>query len=334
MASLKASLKRLRGDAATRSEVGQVLRAIEDLRHDLGTSSAQASESVQSSSPWQPDPSSHQVASSSSYVREVFCSYTDSTRAWLADERPWYTNGATTWLERYISPTDSVFEYGGGKSTVWWCKLAEQVTTLEASPFWAAYLNLYLGSRPELMAKFVTIHVPSDWNPGAPDGLKRYWKARRSTLTQGRIDQLERRYLNVDPGPVDVVAFDGSIRGLTMGRWALDGRGARGAQIIVVDNTEIAPISSLGALIGDGMVRLDFPARPGDAIPSHQKGKHVTSVWVSESRMEGCDRGDALSQDEELAAHQQAPDLDSVSLGRYLDELRARLAVLGIATVG
>jgi hypothetical protein len=188
-----------------------------------------------------------------------------------------------------------------------------------------------MAERPELMAKLHTIHVPADWNPEFDGGVKRYWGRRRDHITPETIATLERRYLEVDvPPATSVVAFDGSIRSLTMARWAIDGRGARGADILVVDNTEKRAMSSLCSLIEPDYVRLDFAFGPGDVIPEGQKGKHVTSIFVSHERMERCERGEALPDGTDLTPHMMSDAMTDDQLAAKVRGYEERLRRLGV----
>ncbi|MCF8469393.1 MAG: class I SAM-dependent methyltransferase [Parvibaculum sp.] len=49
---------------------------------------------------------------------------------------PWFTPPAVEILESWIKPTDTVLEYGSGRSTVWLAKHAQKVVSVEQSPEW------------------------------------------------------------------------------------------------------------------------------------------------------------------------------------------------------
>lgn len=337
-------LKRLRGDAYLRDQITALQASLSDLSIQVGVLANRTSTTAEtpqsgprsrmSEGPASADvPVKKLIAShyrQRPYLATVLKAYEGWVAEWLSIELPWYTGGATRWLEAHLDKNDEVFEYGAGRSTVWWCKLAGSVVTVEASPEWIAYLNFYIAERPELMAKLQMIHVPADWNPDADTGVKRYWGRRRAHLTAPVIDALERKYLDVmPPRPPSVVAFDGSIRALTMARWALDGSGARGADIVVVDNTEKGRMSSLGQAIVPDYVRLDFPFGPGDVVPDGQHGKHVTTIFVSPERMQRCDRGEALPLGSDLSDHQLSPDYSPDALSSVLDGFASRLRMIG-----
>jgi hypothetical protein len=338
-------LKRLRGDVYLREQVAPLQRSVSDLQErvealvkELAAANDRSAASGPDARPSEPSQHDRPIKSviaehyrQRPYLATVLKAYEGWVADWLSMELPWYTGGATRWLDTHLDQSDEVFEYGAGRSTVWWCKVAGSVSTVEASPEWIAYLNFYVAERPELMSKLQMIHVPADWNPDVESGIKRYWGRRRAHLTPDVVDALERKYLEVTPSrPPSVVAFDGSIRALTMAKWALDGRGARGADIVVVDNTEKGRMSSLARAIVPDYVRLDFPYGPGDVVPEGQNGKHVTTIFVSAERMARCTRGEALPLDADLAEHQLSPDYAPEQLSAVLDRFGTRLRAIGI----
>ncbi len=54
----------------------------------------------------------------------------------VADERAWITFEALDYLDRWLQPTHRVFEYGGGGSTLFFCKRAGFVATVEHDGQW------------------------------------------------------------------------------------------------------------------------------------------------------------------------------------------------------
>lgn len=329
-------LKRARGDTYLRRQIAPIdhrVRAMQARLDELAELRGQPAP-PSPPAPAPAKPSKKLIADhyrDRPYMATILKAYDGWVADWLGMEQPWYTGPASRWLETHLDQQDHVFEYGAGRSTVWWCKLTGSVVTVEASPEWIAYLNFYVAERPELMAKLAMVHVPTDWNPDAETGVKRYWGRRRTYLTSTVVDDLERKYLQVTPWRAPtVVAFDGSIRALTMAKWALDGDGARGAELVVVDNTEKGRMSSLAEAIVPDYVRLDFPFGEGDVIPEGQNGKHVTTVFVSPQRMERCERGEALPDGADLSEHQLSPDYSPDKLEGALMQFRDRLSALNV----
>ena len=50
----------------------------------------------------------------------------------------WYTYPALLWLEPRLRPSDRVFEYGAGNSTLWYAARVATVTSVEHDAIWAA----------------------------------------------------------------------------------------------------------------------------------------------------------------------------------------------------
>lgn len=216
---------------------------------------------------------------------DVLEAYSTKNQPWLAIGTPWITEDATSWLEKNINQTDRVLEYGGGRSTLWWASKVESVTCVETSPEWATSLLLYAYSRPELLKKLRIHFIPAEWNPQfTTNGLRSYWKANRSSITHNDATILERDFVDSQFPGTNIILFDGSIRN-TLFVYKMTVLDLSQVEIIVIDNTE-SPITSFLAdeLIPSEFERHDFAAAPGDIIPSHQKGKHMTSIFVKKSR--------------------------------------------------
>lgn len=59
----------------------------------------------------------------------------------VADESPWLTFPAIDFLDEHIRPGDKVFEYGGGGSTLFFCKKGAEVVTVEDNEEWFSILT-------------------------------------------------------------------------------------------------------------------------------------------------------------------------------------------------
>jgi hypothetical protein len=59
----------------------------------------------------------------------------------VADESPWLTFPAIDFLEKNIRPGNKVFEYGGGGSTLFFCKKGAEVVTVEDNNEWFGILT-------------------------------------------------------------------------------------------------------------------------------------------------------------------------------------------------
>lgn len=52
------------------------------------------------------------------------------------EQVPWITFGAQAWLEQYLQPGTSVFEWGSGGSTLYFARRAHRVVSVEHNPDW------------------------------------------------------------------------------------------------------------------------------------------------------------------------------------------------------
>lgn len=204
---------------------------------------------------------------------------------WLGIGTPWITEGAKSWLDKNILPTDSVLEFGAGRSTIFWAAKAGKVTCVEASPDWFMWVFMYLYSRPDLIKKVRLYFCPTDWNPAfIPKGMRRYWTDNRQALAEQDIYDLEAALITPSFPGHNVMLFDGSLRGPVFVYQASVANFDE-VEVIVVDNTETGYNGAVGDyLIPKNFIRYDFAAGPKDDVPAHQNGKHITTIYVREDR--------------------------------------------------
>ncbi|MCE7926754.1 MAG: hypothetical protein DYG98_27260 [Haliscomenobacteraceae bacterium CHB4] len=69
--------------------------------------------------------------------RESFAAHRNS----VADELPWLNFPAIDYLKKIIRPENKVFEFGGGGSTLFFCKNVAEVATVEDHSGWFDTLN-------------------------------------------------------------------------------------------------------------------------------------------------------------------------------------------------
>ena len=222
---------------------------------------------------------------SNNSLNRLISEYRDQREAWLNIGTPWVTEGAKAWLARNISQRDRVLEFGAGRSSIFWATQAGRVTIVEASIDWTCYVLFYLYQRPNLLKKVRFYFCPAEWNPSFPQGARRYWKENRDSLDSNDIYDLERDLSTACFPENNIVSFDGSIRHKVFIR-QITKMDWEKCDVIVIDNTESVITSELAsALIPEYFVRLDFVAGPLDNIPPHQKGRHITSIFVEKSRL-------------------------------------------------
>jgi len=243
---------------------------------------------------------------------------------WLNDATPWYTEGAKSWLSANVRKSDRVIEYGGGRSTIWWCQHTERASVVEASPEWTFWLLLYLFDRPEALKNLRMHFVPAEWNPNFKNLSKRYWKKNRAALNEADVYRMESDLS--DPRRLEghnVLVLDGAIRHAVMVRFGMLNVLEK-FEIIVIDNTEARRNSFIADHYFKDLpfTRLDFFAGPYDDIPEHQAGRHITSIYVREDRLK-CEIPIKLGRpykltDEERDKHQAAGQIGDEDLLKYI----------------
>lgn len=65
----------------------------------------------------------------------------------VKDEQPWITYDAITFLDKHVNLNSSVFEYGGGGSTLFFTKRAREVVTAEHNKEWFELLEKMLSAK-------------------------------------------------------------------------------------------------------------------------------------------------------------------------------------------
>lgn len=142
-----------------------------------------------------------------------------------ADGRPlpWFTYGAIEMLHRIVRPTDRVFEYGAGYSTLWWQTAAAAVVSVDHDPEWCAELRPRLASNAVLHQR-----VSGDPTPEAAGPILTRFerRMRRRVWPDYDPERIVRRGLDDDSFqayaatpigavlPFDIVVIDGMARRL------------------------------------------------------------------------------------------------------------------------
>ena len=172
---------------------------------------------------------------------------------------PWYTYGALVWLEHALSGGESVFEYGGGHSSLWYGKKTMRVVTVEHDREWAALIQDRSPSNVSLLYRFC-----DGSDVAAPDG-DAYVTA---------IDDF--------PEPWDVIAVDGMARNSCVSK-AIERLAADG--LVVLDNSDrLAYRPAVKTLHQAGFTRLDFSgwAPGGTAMGCTSVFSRNLARWVGE----------------------------------------------------
>lgn len=202
---------------------------------------------------------------------------------------PWFSADAVEWLEHNLSSDDTIVEFGGGRSTVFFLSRCRSVKTLETSPSWCSALLGYLATHPALYRRWQLIHLPVDWSPNWADRASGYWGEHEGSLTYAVAREMERTYLEEAAGAAgsSVLVVDGGLRSHLFVLFAETGVFSR-SEIVVIDNTEQKfPGLYFEANPLPGFRRLDFVAGSfdGDVLPL-TGGRQITTVFVREDRFD------------------------------------------------
>lgn len=166
-------------------------------------------------------------------------------KRFVAAGQIWIVDEAASYLERVCDlQTLNVLEFGAGASTVWFCRRAKRINTVEASAQWASLVLSVLAkdypqSLPKLALKFVNAEFNCDLEFNK-------WYVSDSLLNceDGNLLDLANRYAEIDEKEdFDLIFIDGSVRAFCLREAVryLNGRKNRepDAQLwLVVDNSE------------------------------------------------------------------------------------------------
>lgn len=95
---------------------------------------------------------------------------------------PWLTPASVDLLESLLTPRDTVFEWGAGRSTIWFAERTQSVLSIEANPEWHA--RVQQGIAPYPTATCVLIECDAGSDPAVIDS---YCSA-PETIGSGRFD--------------------------------------------------------------------------------------------------------------------------------------------------
>lgn len=156
----------------------------------------------------------------------------------LSPDYPWLVSGAVRRIEAFLRPEHRVFEWGGGRSTIFFARRAGSVVTVEHVRKWRRRLAARIEELglENVTLRFVEPHDPAQGDPPAPSPA-------RSTLwsdPEAREDKPEFRVyadavLDYPDGHFDLVLVDGRAR-VACARNALDKLAPGG--LLVLDNAE------------------------------------------------------------------------------------------------
>lgn len=205
---------------------------------------------------------------------------------------PWFTYGAIEFLDRNISSDLSVFEYGGGQSSLWWASRVAGVVTVEHDP---AFIEHIEAARPKnakliLREEDAPFHEADHlgWLGAMPDFPDPARDVR--TYRSGQLSRPFRAYAaapaRFERDTFDIVVVDGMARVLST--WVAI-RQFSGRGFIVFDNSDRDFYAKAYEMLTEsGYRRIDFwgmgPINPYEWCTSvFYRSGAVTSVrWFEE----------------------------------------------------
>jgi hypothetical protein len=119
---------------------------------------------------------------------------------------PWVTTAAVQWLEEVVTPDVRLFEFGAGRSTVFFAERAGEVVSAEHHAEWHARVEAELVARGLANARVVL---------ALPDGAARRrgrYTARRRDGKGLRFESYVKTIDNQPDGSLDLVFVDGRAR--------------------------------------------------------------------------------------------------------------------------
>lgn len=174
---------------------------------------------------------------------------------------PWFTYPAISFLEGIIDPSLSLFEYGGGQSTLYWADRLASVVSIDHDKAFTAYLHKLL---PE-NARLSLVEEEERIDPGLLARARGYPELsdpprNEKTFRSGQLNVAFRNYalqlLAWPDAHFDMVVIDGMAR--VMSTWAAVRHFPRDG-FIVFDNADREEYRAAYDLLDDaGYRRIDF----------------------------------------------------------------------------
>lgn len=106
---------------------------------------------------------------------------------------PWLAPAANEFLSGYLKPSDTMLEFGSGRSTLWFCSKVAHITSVEHDPVWYEKISNLLKDR---QIKNVTYLLHPKQEISIPAANTSYVNAART----------------IAPQSLDVVLVDGTYR--------------------------------------------------------------------------------------------------------------------------
>ncbi len=144
-------------------------------------------------------------------------------------DAPWLVPAAIAYIERELRPEFVGFEWGSGRSTIWFARRVKHITSVEGRRAWFDEVARWLAK--DALAERVTLRlaeVTSEHN-FSPMEIERY-----ATVIDGMVD-----------GSLDFIVVDGHFREACLRRV---GNKLRPGGLLIIDNTDVIPATLLDTL--------------------------------------------------------------------------------------
>jgi len=210
--------------------------------------------------------------SSIKYAHTWITSFLPSHNA-IVDEVPSITLQAKAWLEAYLKPDMSVFEYGSGGSTLFFAKNVKKLVSVEHDKYWYEKVSERLSDDEFSNCEYTLLLHEPEKEPSPQrggDDCKSY----RSTVKKYEGMSFEKYVRSIDEYPdgcFDLVFVDGRARPSCIAR-AL--KKIRSGAFLMLDNSERKRYSNSVSLLANFQRKDFFGIGPYKARPWQ------TSVWM------------------------------------------------------
>ena len=189
----------------------------------------------------------------------------------LNDQSIWITYKARAWLESYLQPTMSVFEYGSGGSTLFLSKKVHKLISIEHDPDWHKKVSCALRREGILNSIIVLCEPEKIVSSTMPSyGFKSYtsttWQEYAGLSFERYVKQIEK----YPDGLFDLVIVDGRARASCISH-AINKISNGG--YLMLDNSERAEYQETMSLLSD-YKRIDFLG-----VGPYETKLWQTSIW-------------------------------------------------------
>lgn len=147
-------------------------------------------------------------------------------------DAPWFVPQAIAYLEKELRPEFVGFEWGSGRSTLWFARRVRHITSVEGRRNWFDEVTRWLAT--DDLAERVTLHLAevSSEHDFSPTEIERY---------AGVIDSMAN-------GSLDFIVVDGHFREACLRRAA---NKLRPGGLLIIDNSDVLPATLLDTLRTD-----------------------------------------------------------------------------------